>query len=64
MPNVLGFDDGGHYAEKQIMWFEKKIGWRWCVNVVRIVMPSVLGFDDGGQYAGKKNKCGLRRRQV
>ncbi len=34
------------------------------MNVLRILMPSVLGFDDGGQYVGKKNKCGLRRRQV
>jgi len=56
MPNVLGFDDGGHYAEKK-MWFKKKIGLRWCVNVVRIVMPSVLGFDDGGQYAEKKTNA-------
>ncbi len=49
--------------KKKQMWFKKKIGLRWCVNVVRIVMPSVLGFDDGGQYA-KKNKCGLRRKHV
>ncbi len=37
------------------MWSEKKIGFRWCVNVVRIVMPSVLDFDDGSHHARKKN---------
>jgi hypothetical protein len=53
LPSVLGFDDGGQYAEKK-KWFKKNTSLKWCANVVIIAMLNALGFDDGSHHVGKR----------